>query len=61
MITTACLQGDVIKQDCHDDLDPRLSYSGNYKQHECSITISSLELGDAGKWSCEVSRESMLN
>lgn len=49
-------QGDVVKQDCHVDLDPRLHYSGNYEKHECSITISSLELEDAGLWRCEVSQ-----
>lgn len=47
-------QGHVVKQDCHVDLDPRLIYSGNYEKHECSITISSLQLGDAGSWSCEM-------
>jgi len=47
-------KGDVVKQDCHGDLDPRLHYSGNYEKHECSITISSLELEDAGLWRCEM-------
>jgi len=47
-------KGHVVKQDCHVDLDPRLIYSGNYEKHECSITISSLQLGDAGSWSCEM-------
>lgn len=46
--------GYVKKQDCHVDLDPRLNYTGNYEKHECSVTISSLQLGDAGSWSCEM-------
>ena len=54
---TDCFQGDVTKQECHGDLDPRLSYSGNYEQHECSITITGLQQGDAGEWSCEVCRQ----
>ena len=44
----------MIKQNCHDELDPRTTYSGDYEKHECSITISSVQLRDAGSWSCEV-------
>jgi len=47
-------KGGVIKQNCHDELDPRTTYSGDYEKHECSITISSVQLRDAGSWSCEM-------
>ena len=50
----------MLKTDCHDDLNPRLHYSGDYEKHECSITISSLELEDAGSWICEVSDKSIM-
>merc|ERR1719242_2928181 len=36
------------------ELDPRTTYSGDYEKHECSITISSVQLRDAGSWSCEM-------
>ena len=42
------------KLDCLSDLVPRVSYTGNYEQHECSITITGLQREDAGEWSCEV-------
>ena len=51
----------MTKQDCHGDLDPRLSYSGDYEQHECSITITGLHQGDAGQWSCEVRRHNQYS
>ena len=51
----------MTKQDCHGDLDPRLSYSGDYEQNECSITITGLHQGDAGQWSCEVRRHNQYS
>ena len=46
--------GDVTKQQCHDDLEDRVSIAGDYNKHECSIRISGLEMKDAGSWECQM-------
>jgi len=41
-------------QTCDDSLTDRISISGDYDSHECGLTISALQLQDAGHWECEM-------
>ena len=47
-------KGGVSVQKCDDSLTDRISISGDYDSHECGLTITSLQLEDAGNWECEV-------
>ena len=47
-------KGGVSVQTCDDSLTDRISISGDYDSHECGLTITSLQLEDAGNWECEV-------
>ena len=49
-------KGGVSVQKCDDSLTDRISISGDYDSHECGLTITSLQLEDAGNWECEVGR-----
>ena len=48
------LQGGVSVQKCHEELDSRVTISGDYDSHECGLTVTGLEVEDAGTWECEV-------
>ena len=48
------LQGGVSVQKCHEELDSRVTISGDYDSHECGLTVTGLEVKDAGTWECEV-------
>ena len=39
---------------CDDSLRDRISISGDYSSHECGITVTQLQVEDAGTWECEV-------
>ena len=43
-----------MKQECHDDLQHKVSISGDYEAHQCGLRIEGAGLEDAGKWTCEV-------
>ena len=47
-------QGGVRKQECHDELNHKVSISGNYEAHECGLRIEGVDPEDAGQWTCEV-------
>lgn len=44
----------VRKQECHDELESKVSISGNYEAHECGLRIQGVSLEDAGRWNCEM-------
>ena len=43
----------VQKQACNG-LDPRVTYTGNYDNHECEIEISKVSAEDNGTWTCDI-------
>ena len=47
-------KGGVSVENCHDSLSDRISISGDYDSHECGLTITNLQIEDAGTWECEV-------
>ena len=47
-------KGGVSVENCHDSLNDRISISGDYDSHECGLTITNLQIEDAGAWECEV-------
>ena len=53
-------KGGVSVQTCDDSLTDRISISGDYDSHECGLTISALQLQDAGHWECEVGSQDLL-
>ena len=44
----------MIKTECHEEITGRTRVSGDYKKHECAITITAAGLEDAGVWQCEL-------
>lgn len=44
----------VTKQECHSKLTTRVSIAGDYNNHECSIRIKNVDIGDAGTWKCKM-------
>ena len=48
------IQGGVSVERCDDSLSNRISISGDYNSHECGITVTQLQVEDAGTWECEV-------
>ena len=44
----------MIKTECHEKITGRTRVSGDYKKHECAITITQARLEDAGVWQCEL-------
>ena len=44
----------MTKQECHAKLSARVSIAGDYNNHECSIRIKNVDIGDAGTWKCKV-------
>ena len=47
-------KGGVSVENCDDSLNDRISISGDYDSHECGLTITNLQIEDAGTWECEV-------
>jgi len=47
-------KGGVSVQKCHEELDSRVTISGDYDSHECGLTVTGLEVEDAGTWECEM-------
>ena len=44
----------MIKTDCDAGLASRTEVVGDYKDHECGISVTDIRLEDAGGWECEV-------
>jgi len=47
-------KGGVSVQKCHEELDSRVTISGDYDSHECGLTVTGLEVEDSGTWECEM-------
>jgi len=47
-------KGGVSVEKCADTLSDRISISGDYDSHECGLTISNIQIEDAGTWECEM-------
>ena len=50
----------MTKQECHSKLSARVSIAGDYNNHECSIRIKNVDIGDAGTWKCKVDHKSFI-
>ena len=35
-------------------MGPRVTYTGNYDNHECEIEISNVSADDNGSWTCDI-------
>jgi hypothetical protein len=47
-------KGGVAVQSCDSSLAGRISISGDYSSHQCGLSISNIQLEDAGTWECEM-------
>merc|ERR1719184_180243 len=45
-------KGGVAVQSCDSSLVGRISISGDYSSHQCGLSISDIQLEDAGTWEC---------
>jgi len=45
--------GSVQMMEC-DGLIDRVSFAGDYNQHQCGITVTNAQMEDTGIWTCEV-------